>query len=238
MQCAVLAMALSLSTIGQCPGSVQVGWQRPAVYSTGYSGSYAGGYYAGTGYSTPYVARNMGLFNGGGPLRGLSRLANVPRSLFGGRFRAYSGGMASYAPTTAGYATPVTGYTTQMYTMPTASYASPSYPMPMTTYSSPTYGAPVTSTPIYESTMPIGSGTPGTLTTGTPGATTYSSAYGRPAVIPSNVAPGQSGNQLGNTNSGLNNVITGAERMVSPNAPGAAPAPSTSAPPPVPTPTP
>jgi hypothetical protein len=225
MQCAVLAMALSLSTTGQCPGSVQVGWQGPAVYSTGYSGSYAGGYYAGTGYSTPYVARNQGIFNGG-PLRGLSRLANLPRSLFGGRYRAYSGGMVSYVPTSSGYAMPVTGYATQMYTMPMASYTSPSYAMPVTTYATPTYATPVTSTPIYESTMPISSGTPGTLTTGTPGATTYSSAYGRPAVMPSNVVPAQTapGTNIPGTPSG--------------NQLGIAPAPSTSAPPPVPTPTP
>jgi hypothetical protein len=226
MQSAVLAIAFSLSSMGfpDCYGAGRGVWQPQAGYSSYNSNAYYGGGSGGT-----YVANRgglfrgglfrMGLFGGGYPQGG----SNMAYRLmpFGRRYRVSAGQMASYYPTSPGYA------------------------MPMTSY--PVYGAstmPIT----YGTPMPMSYGTPGTVTSGTPGTTTYSSAYGRPAAgTPDTLTPGQlapatniqgpsSSVQPGNTNQEMNNLLQGAGRVVNPITPSAPSAPTV--PPTVPAPNP
>ena len=218
MQSAVLAMAFSLSSMG-FPDCYGAG-QGVWQPQPGYSSYYSGGYYGG-GTGGSYVASRGGLFRGG-----LFRMG-----LFGGGYPQGGSNMA-YRLMPFGRRYRVSAGQMVSYYPTSAGYA-----MPMTSY--PAYGA---------STMPMSYGTPGTVTSGTPGTTTYSSAYGRSAAgTPGTVTPGQlapatnvqgpsSSVQPGNTSQEMNNLLQGAGRVVNPNTSSA---PSTPAvPPTVPAPNP
>jgi hypothetical protein len=215
MQSAVLAMAFSLSSMGfpDCYGAGQGVWQPQPGYSSYYSGGYYGGGSGGT-----YVARRMGLFRmglfGRGYPQGGSNLAYRPL-LFGRRFRVPAGQMASYVPTSPGYAMPMTSYPVYGATTMPMSYGTPgtvTYGTPGTTTYSSAYGRPA-------------AGMPGNVAPG--------------QLAPATNLPGpSSSNQPGNTNREMNNLLEGAGRVVNPNPPSALSTPSTIVPPTVPTPNP
>jgi len=241
MQTMIVALTVSLSTVGCCHKSCGGHASRAACYGGyssgygGYSSGYGGGGYYGGGYGGGgyggggHYASGYG-YGSGGYGQGYSTGRSRPMG-FGSRFfgNARSAQMVNYQPV-QGYAAPGYGYgssygnmaTTYGYGTPNQAYSAPMYTSPTyttpgtTTYSS-SYGAPVSGT------YPAGTYT--TPTTGNPSST--SPWYTSPPTQPTqSMGPGVRGlNQApASSATGVNSNVT-TPGTVSPSASTISPAP-------------